>query len=488
MPKLIFEGDWTPDEIDRHTTMFKSLGMDSASGLEAPTAIAPDFPKLISDRQRKLLEMMRSAGKAALEQEEDPCVDRAPEWDEYTLNKSAIGSVRSDPETGRLYRLNQHNRWESFRRDSGAFNTAEPAIALHPSLGEFGEGVYFQVGQSSGNAQLRVSIAAMPDQAIDQDEYDALVQDLSSNVDLILDSKGVKVVMKVDGETVTSLMVRDRSDISILGLLPNSGAVPDRITGYKLLSFQQRDKAIVADVELMGDTEALEKSAKSLRRKTLASATHLDGAKLVSVGGTVDRALVRSVIQQLKHDGVSFEHVRVSIIQGVPDFLPRSTSVFCIPADRTVYICPHDSQAGISRLVQQTGDRLSHAVAIGAVPADEALKLMVQLGKLTPEGWLSMVLTRCIGGVLAVDRSGIFLELDPQWQPYLRLLSGRGISYWGNRKAIAQVMAEDYRCAIDPTIPNLFTLEWDLACPAIARMCQQLLIKLVQEVKVENAD
>jgi hypothetical protein len=44
------------------------------------------------------------------------------------------------------------------------------------------------------------------------------------------------------------------------------------------------------------------------------------------------------------------------------------------------------------------------------------------------------------------------------------LLAGRGLAHWGNRRAIAECMAEDYRRAFDPAgLPNEVTMAWDLA-------------------------
>jgi hypothetical protein len=163
-------------------------------------------------------------------------------------------------------------------------------------------------------------------------------------------------------------------------------------------------------------------------------------------------------------------------LAGVPDFLPAGISSFVLPSDRVINLCPHDPQAAIARFVMQLGDRMKVAVAAWAILPDVALSMVVKAAALNPQSWLEFVITRHVGAVLCRDVSD--WENPPEeWKPYFKVLAQRGAQYWLNRQTLALCMAEDYRVAMQPGgIPNLQTLEWDIAKPSIARMAQQALI------------
>jgi hypothetical protein len=501
--QLTFEGDWNPEDAEAIALhLKKSLGMEGSSGLDelTPETISGDFPNLLSKRQKKLIGMLRIAGKKALIQctdEDGNDCEQPPDWDEYQLGKGlTIGALKIG-KGGQRYRLNQSKRWERVAAaDSlpGYVDYSQPsagvgAFQFPVEDGEFGRGIYFPVlPLPGGGLTIRVRLDLTPDELIDQDTFYDYERDLSQDTGLVLDSKGVKAIAKTEGAQVTLLMVRDRSEIEPMGILAGSGGVPSGRVRFNLVNLDMREDGAIADLEMLGDepTAALSKSVQSMgNRSTLQSNSKLSGVRLVRTSApALDRALVRRAVERCKTDGVEFEHIKVALVQGVPDFLPAMTHAFCLPSDRTVSLCPHDPQAAIAGFAGQLATRLQAAVRVGAIPGDVALEVLAKAAKLTPEWWLEMLIKRYVGAVLVADSRMLDGEPSTDWLGYINLLGGRGLAWWGNRRAIAECMAEDYRCAHDPDgLPNLITLEWDLACPAQARMCQQLLLR-----KLVNGD
>jgi hypothetical protein len=107
------------------------------------------------------------------------------------------------------------------------------------------------------------------------------------------------------------------------------------------------------------------------------------------------------------------------------------------------------------------------------MPGDVALEILARGARLNPQWYLEMCIKRMVGAILC-DRT--FPDLPPAG--YLDFLSGRGVEFWGDRQSIYECMAEDYRCAHDPSgLPNMVAMEFDSAVPALARTCQQALLR-----------
>lgn len=487
--RLEFEGDWDPREATAIANQLKkSMGM-SDSGLDELTPEQITLPKLLSPRQRKLIEMIRTAGKKALEEcgEGEEC-ELPPDWEEYALSKGALstGQVKVSPKG--KFRLNQNRRWERIDDDQnsssiqvGSNGLDVGSFELPPTTGDFGWGVYLPVlAEPSGGLRLRLRLDLSPDAMISDEEFYDLESDFTENVGLMLDSKGVKAIARTEDETVTLLMVRDSSDIKPLGIVAGSGTVPGGKLRFNLVNLETREDHLVADVEMVEDGESLQKSAATAKRSTLQSASYLNGTKLLATSAPeLDRVLVRQAVEACKRD-MDFGSVRVQLAAGVPDFL-SSANAFCLPSDQVVWLCPHDPQAAIATFTSELAVRLQSAVRAGAMPGDVALNVLAVAAKLTPQRWLELLIKRYAGASLVEAKFNILAGGEPPAR-YMNLLVGRGLAHWGNRRAIVECMAEDFRCAHDfGGLPNLITLEWDLAVPALARLGQQVLTNYLKD-------
>lgn len=493
MPEIEFRGEWHPDDAHRIALeLQKSLGMGDGEGIPAdlnPPQITGDLQPLLSARQKKLVEMLKRAGKkAVLECEPGEECDTATDWDGYSLKKSlSTGQMRVTPK-GR-FRLNSNRRWERVDDDSPTTGTGTLAPSggggsmgqfdFDKTDGEFGRGIYFPVlSEPTGGLRIRLRLLVRPGDLVSDEEFYNLENDLSLDTDLILDSKGVKAIARTEGDRVTLLMVRDGRDIEPMGIVANSGAVPTGTPTFQLVKLEQRDDGCIVDVEMVDLAATLAKSAKVARRGTLESKSYLEGTPLIRTSAPpLDRQLVRKAVDRCKLDGVPMDAVQVCMVQGVPDFLPRMTHAFCLPSDLRVCLCPHDPQGAISYLCDELATRLQTAVRAGAIAGDTALEILACAARLSPDWWLEMVIKRYVGAALCERRWGILNGGEPP-RDYMALLVARGAGYWGNRKQIAECMAEDFRCAYDPAgLPNLVCLEYDAALPGVARAAQQLLLK-----------
>lgn len=489
MGQIALEGDWTPEEVAKITTLAKSLGVGDGEAVPSelvPATVTGDFSSMLSDRQKKLTELWRKAGKKALEKSglEDlgePC-DEPQTWEAYTdnLQKSPFpGALKVDKDGDRFTFDGKSKRWKKVTGKLPELPQMQFGKFQFPvSSGMFGDGVYFPVlSEPTGYLRLRMRVECNPEQFITDEDFYELETDLASNLDLILESRGIRAIAHTVGDRVTQIMIRSSQYITPMGVIAGSGSVPQGVPQFRIVKFTQEADSLILDAE-MGEAGDLAKAAKS-SRTTLSSTTHLNGTKLATTSApTLDRVLVRDAIARCVSDGVDLSTIQVHLISGIPDFLPKMTHAFCLPSDGVINLCPHDPNSAIASMCSQLATRLQLAVRAGAMSGDVALELLNRAAQIDPNWWLESLIKRYAGAIhcyrIADVMSG---EVSPYLQ-YLQLLSGRGLEFWGERRAIAECMAEDYRCAFDPSgYPNLITLEFDAAVPAIARMSQQVLLK-----------
>lgn len=480
MPQIEFEGDFSPDEIQAIAqalaielqTLQKSVGI--GDGESIPEDLVP--PTIAADPgpSKSLLQLWQAGGGQLLGKGEDECGrDRTMAWDVYDLQKAEIfpGAIKRGKD-GSRYVLNHNRRWvRQGGADNGGINPG--AFDFPESWGDFGRGVYLPVyPQTTGYIRLRARIDCNAQQFISADEFYDLEADLTENLELILDGRGVRCIGVTEGDRITQLIVRDNRWIEPLGVIANSGEVPTGRPEFRIVQYRQDPDAVVVDIEFADQ-------GGDLLAKSLQSESYLHGSPLVPVSESkLDRVLVRNAIARLRLDGVPIDQVVVRCLDGRPDFLPDCCA-FCLPSDGVINLLPHSPQAAIQSLVRELSDRLAIAVQSG-VPADSALKVAAQAANLDPQWWLEIILKRYCGSILIQRAGGIDA---PQFRPYLNMLAGRGLRFWGDRRTVAECFAEDYRCAFDPAgLPNLVTLEWDLLAPGYSRLCcQQLLNSLGDE-------
>jgi hypothetical protein len=496
MRNLILEGDWTDSDVERIRQLGKSLSMGDG-GLDelAPFAITGDLKTMLSDRQKKLIAQFKKAGRSAFAAcaDGDKC-DRPESWDAYDLKKALNPGAMKVTSKG-TFRLNSNNRWARVDDDAGTEPVQPGKFQFPVTDGEFGEGIYLQVpSQPSGNLRLRAKCMVGTDQIISDEEFHEIEADLSIDTGVMLDAKGIKAIFKSVGDAVVQIMIRDRADILPLGIIAGSGSAPQGQPEYRVVSIQRNPDDLVLDLEMGAQGEDLEKSATKSRKSTLVSDSHLNGTKLVRTNAPcLDRVLVRDAIARCKSDGLNFEGIRVSLLQGVPDFLPMPVHCFCLPSDGVINLVPHTPQRALSSLCGNLATRLQSAVGAGAMDGDAALGVLAIAARMDEAWWLEFCIKRMVGAILC-DRSfqvlggteppGDNISLDAPVK-YMEILAMRGVAHWGSRKAIAECMAEDFRVAHDPAgLPNLVTLEWDTAVPAIARAAQQVLLSALQKSEV----
>lgn len=496
MPEIEFVGDWEESQAQAIASQLrKSLDAD---------AVEPSIPQLednpvglLSKRQKRLIELLRQGGMAAFQAASSDLSksldsgavkheckpDCAHDWSLYEPLEKAI---KRDKE-GRTYRLNENSRWE--RWDGGhqwdGGNPDDAEFRFITESGEFGRGVYFDVAANPGGwLRLRLSVDAMPSEMVTDERFYELESDFTTDLALMLTHQGVKAVAKTEGDRVTRLMVRNSSDIDVLGAIAGSGRLPDGGQyRYQLVSVRPEDDRLIVDVEVApkqdSGTAELTKAAVGDRKRPFSRESGLAGTPVVAIhGAKLDRELVRAAVDRCKLDGVDFTGVQVCLTGYRPDFVSETASAFCLPGDGVVMLLHHEPGAAISRFTRMLTHRLKSAAAVGAVGADEALELLHQASQLSPEWWLEMLIKRYVGAVHVARVECLMAVPSPVlWTPYLNLLAYRGLSYWGSRRAIAECQAEDYRVAHDPAgLPNLTTLLWDVAVPSVARMCQQSLV------------
>lgn len=456
MPELIFEGDWSDDEIGQIAPLLKSFGMGDSAGIPDTLTLPTIAPGLLSKRQKELIELWRNAGTAAMEFNEDEEPDRLLDWSEYDLHKTVVGARKTNPKTGTQYQFTAKHRWQ---KTGGTSKTSVPSELINFRFpiapGKFGEGVYLPAGEQLGNLLIRVRINIKESELISPDKFDDLEEDMNVDMSLVLDAQEIKGIVSGDG-----LMVRSPSDIEIMGILNGSGSIPSGVPKFVLVDLVNRDDYLLADIAFGEESAPLEKSI---------SDGSIQGTRLLPASPSLNRELVREAIAHCKEASIPVDQIKVRILPGIPDFLPHTTHAFCLPIDGIIHLCPHDPDSAIADFLRQLGDRLWHGLNQNAISSEDAFSVLQSATQLTASDWLQMLLTRFTGAIL-IERS------QSLWGDYLKLLSGRGVEYWGDRGAIAECMAEDYRCALSPGIPNLITLEWDLASPAIARLAQQTLL------------
>ncbi|MBD2019307.1 hypothetical protein H6F43_03805 [Leptolyngbya sp. FACHB-36] len=338
--------------------------------------------------------------------------------------------------------------------------------------GAFGKGVYFPVALSDTAPQLRLRVDITPEQLINESDFESLDFNLTTDLDTVLDANGVQGVLQHAGDRPTALMIRNPDNLLVLGVLASHPGP------YQVISMQPEPDHLILDLASVGNS--LTKSVSVSRRATLCSQSHLNGSRLVrSSAPPLDRGLVRRAIERCRADGVNLEEIQVCLSPGKPDFLTGMVHAFCLPSDGVVHLCPHDPLSAIASLARQLSDRLRVAVRSGALSPDTALELLALCAQMTPEWWLEMLIKRYAGAILVDRKFGLMNGGNPP-SVYMNLLAGRGVAIWGNRRTIAECMAEDYRVAFTPAgLPNFQCLEIDAAVPGIARSCQQRLVELL---------
>ncbi len=480
--RIQFEGDWTPEDAQTIAQVLqKSLSMgDSGLAELTPVSLSSDIPALLSGRQRKLLELLRKMGTTALLCEpEEECADR-PDWEEYgrpsALSK-ALGQLKTT-EHG-TYTLNANGRWQRFNSEGSSYTPA-PQFSFAVVDGVFGMGVYFPVLDApQGGVRVRVRLNLKPEQLIDASEFYELDADLSQDTETVLDHRNVRAIVQTQGNAAILLVVRHIDDLIPLGVLKGSGKLQGDFH-YALVKLDEREDHWVADLELIEDSQSLNKAAGTGRLRW-ESASLLKGSPLVRTSAPeLDRSLVRKAVDRCKLDGVDLSTVQIKLSPGVPDFLPKMTHAFCLPSDGVVWLCPHDPQGAIGGFCESLATRLQNAVQTGAMPGDIALDILARAARLSPQWWLESLIKTKVGAILCDRQWGIF---DGGEVPgvYMDRLVGRGVQFWGNRRSVLECMAEDFRCAYDPAgVPNLITLEFDAAVPALARASQQTLLSLLK--------
>ncbi|MDA0269049.1 MAG: hypothetical protein O3A14_19340 [Cyanobacteria bacterium] len=505
MPEIEFVGDWPESEAKAIAqSLQKSLGVGSGGGAEALVQDLEDNPTpgLLSKRQRRLIDLWRQAGSGAFQgaiagggdlakalsstQVEHQCGPGClHDWESVygwgSLAK-AVGSLKR--ENGVTYRLNANNRWERFEAASGG-GEVDPELRFYPSDGEFGRGVYLAVGEPSGWLRVRLRIDVTPAEVLSDEQFYELENDLAADTGLLLTNKGIKAIAKTEGDRVSMLMIRNSGDIEVQGAIAGSGTLPEGTDyRYRLVRLSPQPDGIVADVEVSPpDSEPLSKGAITESKVLFAPGSPLNGSPLVAVHRpALSRTLVRKAVERCKLDGVNLDGIRVKLAAAVPDFLPKSTVAFCLPEDRAIVLVAHDPAAAIAQQAQMLTRRLQTAVRAGAISGEEALDILQRATSLSPEWWLEMLIKRYAGAIHAAALGCIMTTDDNPWGRYLDLLRARGVEHWGDRKAISECMAEDYRVAHDPAgLPNLHTMLWDVACPEIARMAQQVLLNAIAQ-------
>ena len=472
MPELELVGDWSNEDAARIVALIKSLGIGDGAGIPEgliPPAIAADPVSYLSERQKKLIELLKGGAAAITSMGEGqltksgellPASNSIP-WDYYersSLEKSLeSGAIEIDGGVRR--QLSASRRYEDLHVVAGdivGFN-------LPRQVGEFGYGIYISsLEKPTGGARLRVSLGLTPDELITEEEFSDLEESLTDDINTLLTGKGVQAIAVEEGDRVALLFVRETAEITPIGFI-DEGVQPSPGTkvSYRLISIQPQGNNLTADLEVVSDARSLNKSAR------LKSNTLIDGTPLISGGPALDRGLIRDAIERCRLDGVPDINA-IERLSGRPDFLPKGTVAFYLPQEKRIWLCPFDPQERIKNLVSELTDRLKQGVSAGAVSADQALDVVAIASKLSPEWYLEMLIKRYAGIGLAFG--------NPIDGSYAMNLAGRGWQFWGSRKRYETCIGEDFRCAFDPSgIPNLVTLEWDLAVPSLTRAGQALI-------------
>jgi hypothetical protein len=513
MPELEFIGDWEPTEAQaiaaqfQQTLLAKSLGVSDGGGAEvsvqqlednpSPKLTARPIQKLLSKRHKRRIEMLRQAKtfeRAGLEKSADlgddshVCgTDCTHSWDDYTLGDGtllkAVGTLKRDAQ-GRTYKMNANKRWERF--DPSGSSGGMPEFRFSPTDGEFGRGVYFPVLQSpQGYLRLRVRANLSGPELIGDEQFHALETDFAHDINSVLDSKGVRAIVQTEGQTATVLCVRSPQDLQVLGAVADSGQLPPGADyDYQLVKLTPADDHIVIDVEVSPGGGAIAPQGQELiKAAKIFGGSPLSGTVLTPVSSApLDRALLRSAVERCKLDGVPVGEVAIALVDGVPDYLPLETTyAYCLPSQGTIYIAHHDPAAALAQHQRMLTRELRAATRAGALPSDVALEVLLAAQSIDGEWWLEHHIKRFTGAILAARVHDIATAEDVgPWVRYVGLLAARGLSHWGSRRAIAECMAEDYRCAHDPAgFPNEVTMLWDLAVPSVARMAQQELLRVI---------
>lgn len=508
MPQVEFIGDWQPEEVERASdALKKSLSGEPGGGAEVTIPQIGDNPiqTMLSKRQKRLIELLRQAGSAALhgpelqksaaestdvDSEEHVCGPNCDHsWLGYgSLEKAAVGEIKRDAK-GRAYRFSAKSRWERFDPGAGGGGVVDPGqFRFSPVDGPFGRGVYFPVAAGpSGAMRIRLGLHLSPNAMITADDFHSMESDFAQDLELMLERQGVRAVAQVEQGKVTLLCIRSVGDIEVLGAVAGSGALPPGGDWeYHLVSLTPQDDHFTADVEVVarGGALNLQKAAITSTSKVFQGGA-LAGSPVVPNGKpAIDRQLLRRAVERCRADGVPVGDVSIRLVEGAPDFLGMTRYAFCLPGENTVYLMNHDPSEALNRQVKMLTARLRRGVEAGAIAADEALDLMQIASGMDEEWWLESLLKRHIGALLCA-RVGCVMSTEAEgWRGYINLLAGRGLEFWGDRRSIAEAMAEDYRCAFDPAgLPNRVTIFWDVACPELARLCQQ---KLLSALSIES--
>ena len=490
MAEIELVGEWSDNDASAVIAAIrKSLGVDDGGGAEA-TVEETIMPDLAEKNRKRLLELWRQAGSAAfpnlsksagVEESHECGPDCDHSWNDYgNLQKAVLGQLRRDPK-GRTYRFNANSRWTRFEVGGSGGELPDPTQFTFPVIeGEFDRGVYFPVvGASSGYLRLKLRLDIDPGEIISDTEFYDLEDDMARNIGLLLDAKNVKAIAKAEGNKVTMLMVRDSDDIQVLGAIAGSGELPEGNYEYQLVSLDVKDDHVLCEVETAPVDESGLSLQKSLRTVKKLWSGNLSGMRAIPNGKpSLNRQLVRQAVANCDRCGVPVGDVKVRLTEGAPDWLSPDTYAFCLPTEDTVFLCNHDPREAIDRQVRRVTLQLMEAAAADAIDPHEAMEIVGRAASVTPCEWLESLIKHYTGAILCARVQCIMTETYPGvWHRYLSLLASRGLEYWGNRHSIAKCMAEDYRVINDPSgLPNQVTMLWDQANPAIARVCQQVLV------------
>lgn len=455
MAEIIFEGDFTDAQITQATeALRKSLSIESGGGAEV-TVQQTIGGTALTAKQRKLIEQWKAGNDC-----ENP-----PDWTEY-LNKA--GEIKTTSKG--TYRKNENDRWERMNTQATATEVGE--FQFPSRMGIYGRAVYMPVAEMPGDGiKMRALLNVSAGSWITDDEFQSIATDHAADTDFLLDARSVGAIAVEQDGRVTELVVRHQGDIEILGIIPNSGKPPVGQVQYRIVAVDRQPDRTLIDIELADDSNILEKSASSKPHVTLQSDSYLGGTKLVRTSAPkLDRGLVNRAIARCKLDGVDFTDIQVHCIAGVPDFLGKMTSGFCLPSDGVINLCPHDPQAAIAYLSSQLCDRMRVAVSAGIISGVDAIDILEKALKLNPEWWLEMLIKRLVGAIVMERRFGIIANGTMPIGVRDNLMM-RGLQHWGlDRRRVLEAIAEDYRVMHDPAgLPNLITLEWDMLLPNIAR-------------------
>ncbi|MCD8487955.1 MAG: hypothetical protein LRZ84_14765 [Desertifilum sp.] len=436
MPRLELQGDWNPEEVARITEAVKRTG--------------DDFSALVGSLQSAV---------------------SPPVWDAY-LGKS----TQIDTDTGVISRLNSQNRWQPVQPAAPRplIDIAYGSIQFSTSPGEYGKAVYLPVSDREAEGfKFRCRVEISTSELITSDEFLELDRDLTSDIQQTLDSRQIKGIIKMSGDRVILLVIRNPELIVPIGAYSSPQA--PKSTDYSIANIEQYPTYLMLDIESDPDTDTLTKSIKKCPRLTFNSKSALSGTRLIKVEPKLDRQLVRTAIKQVELSGVDLSDIQINLVEGAPDFIlnPEKLAGFTLPSDRIIHILPNDPDKTLRAYINKLSTRLRDSVYSDVLPGEYALEILTAVTNFSEVDWLVFTIQTLSGAIRFGD---ILTESNlSRYARYLELISARGSLYWGDRITVLRCLAEDYRYSVNPVIPNTVTVEWDRLIPANFRICQQVI-------------